>query len=77
MAETTEKADPKAEAEAKKAEAEAAKAAEEQAKQDDADIEAYLAAYRGEQLVRQNGHVDLPAFLAAREAERDAAEGKD
>jgi hypothetical protein len=65
MAETAEKVD------TKKADAEAAKAAEEQAKQDDADIEAYLSVTRGEALVRQNGHVDLPAFIAAREAAKD------
>jgi hypothetical protein len=74
MAETAEKADPKAEADAKKAEAEAAKKAEEQAKQDEADVETFLAAHRGEQIVRENGHVDLPAFLAAREADKEAAE---
>jgi hypothetical protein len=76
MAETAEKADPKAEADAKKAEAEAAKKAEEQAKQDEADVETFLAAHRGEELVRQNGHVDIAAYMANREAAKEAAEAE-
>lgn len=73
MAETAEKTDPKADADAKKADAEAAKAAEEQAKQDEADVETFASFHRGEALVRgSSGAFDLPAFLAAREAAKDA-----
>jgi hypothetical protein len=54
---------------ASKREAEEKKAAEEQAKQDEADIETFLAYHRGQDLVRgENGSVDLPAYVALREA---------
>ncbi|HEX4394183.1 MAG TPA: hypothetical protein VH084_21985 [Mycobacterium sp.] len=67
MAETTEKVD------TKKAEAEAAKEAEEQAKQNEADLETFASFHRGEALARgEGGSLDLPAFLAAREAAKDA-----
>lgn len=69
MPETTEKQDTaKADAKAK----EDAKKAEEQAKQNDADVETFLSFHRGEALVRENYHVDLPAFLEAREAAAEA-----
>jgi hypothetical protein len=57
---------------------EAAKAAEEQAKQNEADLDTFASFHRGEALARgEGGSLDLPAFLAAREAEKDAAKDKD
>lgn len=56
----------------------AAKEAEEQAEQDESDIEAFLAVQRGEKLLRgEDGSFDHVAFLARREAEREAAEEDD
>jgi hypothetical protein len=71
MAETADKQDAKKAADAE------AKAAEERAKQNDADIETFLSFHRGEALVRVNGHVDLAAFIAAREADKKEAEKSD
>lgn len=51
------------------------KAAKEQAEQGEKDIETFLSAWRGEQLVRDpSGSIDIPAFVADREAKRKAAD---
>ena len=64
----TDTAKAKREAEAEK------KAAEEQAKQDEADVETFLSAHRGEALLRGQNHgsFDLESYVAACEAEAEA-----
>jgi hypothetical protein len=72
MAEIADKQDAKKAADAE------AKAAEEQAKQDDADIETFLSFHRGEALARdERGLLDLSAFIATREADKEEAEKSD
>jgi len=74
------KRDPKEEKAAKervKREQEQAKRAEEQAKQDEADVEVFLAAHRGEKVLRRNGSFDHVAFDKARQAEKGAEKAKE
>lgn len=48
-------------------------AAAEQAEQNESDVEAFLAAHRGEKLIRDanNGSLDHAAFMAARAADQE------